>query len=538
MADRLLERNADAPPIALRRRARLAPPSLRALALTRGQRAALACAAAAAAIFAVHVPVLGQYFSNDDFVPLADITSRSTPGYIKDLFLLRDLTPNWRFLFGLYDLAMYRAFGLNAFPFLLTNVLVHTGTAALIFWLVWRATGGAWPAFLAAAFFGLTASHATTLGYIMAVPHVLAGFLVMLAAVLLYEGLDRSRRGPWLAASALSFAAAIAANESTSVVAPVLGLLVLWKLPRGDRWWKEPRQWGGVALIAAPFALVGVAAPVSLGACRCTDADVYVGGDHIVSNIWLYLGRLLYPVGLEFPGHLGTAHIAAGWAALAVLAVALVRGPALARICVAFLALAVLPYLPIKLWAATRYVYLAAIPFSILAALLFSEAARYGRRLTPAVPALLAVIAFGVLGLYSWQTWTQNHQQAEASDDWRALVTALRDAYPEVPAGSTVYVRGGPVTNDLVQCAIMPALGRVLWGDALLFTSPEGALVSYAARPGYHVYVGDFVDGRIVPAPVPLASAADLQRSDVQLLPHVSPEATGNLCRFDVPLPP
>jgi len=205
---------------------------------------------------------------------------------------------------------------------------------------------------------------------------------------------------------------------------------------------------------------------------------------------------------------------------------------------VVFLALALLPYLPIKLWAATRYTYLAAIPFSILAAIAFAEAARYGRRLTPAVPALLAVVAFGVLGLYSWQTWTQNHQQAEVSANWRTLVTALRAAYPHVPAGSTVYIRGGPVTNELVQCAVMPALGHVLWGDSLLFTVPEGALESYAARPGYRVYVGDFIDGRIVPAPVPVATAADLQRSDVQLLPHVSPAATGNLCRFDVPLPP
>ncbi len=535
MADRFLEQTADAP-LALGRRALL---SLRVPALSRTQRATLAFAAAAGAIFAVHVPVLGHYFFNDDFVPLADIATRSTPGYVKDLFLLRDLTPNWRFLTGLYYLGAYRAFGLNSFPYFLISVLVHLATAGLIFWLVRRALDSDWAGFLASAFFGLSAAPVPTIGQVTAFNNVLAAFLVMLAIVCLYEGLERRPRPSWwLAAPALVFAAAIAANESSMVVAPVFGLIVLWKLPQPKRWWRRPESWALLALVAAPFALLGAAASVGFGSCHCAETGVYVRGSHIVSNVWLYLGRLLYPVGLEFPGHLGTAHIAAGSAVLAVTLVALVRGPALARVCAVFLLLAIVPYLPIKIWGATRYTYLASVPFAILAAVLFAEAARYGRRLTPALPFALAVVAFGVLGLYGWQTWTQNHQQAEVSDGWRALVTALRAAYPELPAGSTVYVRGGPLTNELMQCAVMPALGHVLWGDALLFTVPEGYLQSYAARPGYRVYVGDFVDGRIVPAPVPVATAADMQRSDVKLLPNISPEAKGNLCRLDVPRPP
>jgi hypothetical protein len=534
MADQLVERSAGG------RAGALARPllSLRVPALSRAQRATLAFAAAAGAIVAVHAPVLGRYFFNDDFVPLADIATHSTPGYIKDLFLLRDLTPNWRFLTGLYYLGAYRAFGLNAFPYFLISVAVHLATAGLIFWFVRRALDSDWAGFLASAFFGLSAAPVPTVGQVTAFNNVLAAFLVMLAIVCLYEGLERrTRPGWWLAAPTIAFAAAIAANESSMVVAPVFGLIALWKLPQAERWWQWPRAWAIIAFVAAPFALLGGAALAGFGSCHCTETGLYVHGGHIVSNVWLYLGRLLYPVGMEFPGHLGMAHIAAGSAVLALMLVALARGPALARVCAVFLLLAIAPYLPIKLWGATRYTYLASVPFSILAAVLFAEAARYGRRLTPALPFALAVVAFGVLGLYGWQTWTQNHQQAEASDGWRTLVTALREAYPQVPAGSVVYVRGGPLTNELMQCTVMPALGHVLWGDALLFTVPLGDLQSYAARPGYHVYVGDFVDGRIVPAPVPVATAADMQRSDVKLLPQVSPEAKGNLCRLDVPRP-
>lgn len=538
MADRLIDNTPGAAPLALGLRARLALPSLRAPAMTRAQRAALAFVAAAAAIVAVHVPVLGHYFFGDDFVPLADIASRSTWGYMRDLFLLRDETPNWRFLSGLFYLGAYRAFGLNAFPYLLASVLVHIGAAGLVFWLVRRATSADWPAFLAASLFGLTAAPVPTVGQVTAFNNVLAAFLVVLAIVLLYEGLDRRERLGWLlAGSTAAFAAAIAANESASVVAPVFGLVVLWKLPASSGWWCQPRAWLRVALVSMPFAALGVAALAGFGGCQCTEAGLYVRGDHVISNVWLYLGRLLYPVGLEFPGHVQTAHMVAGPVAAALALLALVRGPALARVCAVFLLLALIPYLPIEIWAAARYTYLASVPFSILAALLFADAVRYGARLTPAIPGLLAVIAFGVLGLQGWQTWEHNTQLAEASDRYRTFVSALEEAYPERPADSTLYVRGGPLTDPLMQCAVLPSIGEVLWGDVKLFALPPEQLQSYRARPGYQVYVADFVDGRVVPAPVQVATLDEMDRDGIRLLPHVSPEATGNLCRLDVPVP-
>jgi hypothetical protein len=282
---------------------------------------------------------------------------------------------------------------------------------------------------------------------------------------------------------------------------------------------------------------LGSAALISFGACHCTEARLY-SRDNIIDNLWLYLGRLLYPIGLEFPGHVGTAHMVAGPVVGALALLALVRGPALARIAAVFLFLAVVPYLPIEIWAASRYTYLASIPFAILAALFFTELSRYASRLSAVLPAVVAVLALVAIGLNGWQTWTQNADQAIASDRWRRLVTAVDAAYPNVPPKSTVYIRGGPITDPLVQCAVMPAIGELLWGDAKLFTFPKGELTNYRARPGYHVYVGDFIDGRIVPQPLAIASRAELQRRDVLLLPHILPEARGNVCRLDVPLPP
>ena len=529
MADRAIEQNAG------RSDAKRRPFALPTLALTSAQRTALALIATIAAVFAVQAPVLSHYFFNDDVVPLADIATRSTGGYIKDLFLLRDLTPNWRFLTGIFYLVEYRSFHLHALPYLLVNVLFHTATAGLIFWLVRRATQNDWPAFLAAAFFGVSAATVPTVGQITALNNVLAGFFVTLAIVLLFEALDLQRRSVALyVASVIAFAAAIASNESASLTAPVVGLVAIWKAPRADAWWRQANEWVRIALFAAPFVALGGAALIGFGTCGCTEAELY-SRDHIIENIWLYFGRLLYPIGLEFPGHVGTAHLLGGLIVAGLAILALVHGPALARIAVLFLFVAIAPYLPIDIWAAQRYTYLASIPFAILAAFFFLEAGRYATRISPALATLVLALAVAAIALNGWQTLAQNADQADASDRWRQLITAVDASYPDVPPKSTVYVRGGPVVDELSQCSVMPAIGEVLWGNSKLFTLPTDQLTNYRARPGYRVYVGEFIDGRIVPQTVLFATTAELQNPGIFLLPHISPDARGNVCRLDVP---
>ena len=485
----------------------------------------LAFLTAAGAIFFVHLPVLSHYFFGDDFVPLADIATRSTPRYISDLFLLRDETPNWRFLTGLFYLATYKTFGLNAFPFLLVSVVVHIGTAGLIFALLRRVMNAVWPAFLAALFFGITSAAVPTVGQVTAFNNVLGGFLLMLSIALLYEGLDRGRLRYWGAASAVSFAAAIAANESVAVLAPVPPLIALWHVAQKDGWWRERATLRTLALVSAPYAAIGGAALIALGACDCTaaaGADTYGAGSHMIDNLWIFLGRLLYPVGMEPLGEPGLAHLVAGLALAGVALIALVRGPGIARFAVVFLLLALLPYLPLKLWSAPRYVYLASIPFSLLAAVTFSEAARYGRRLTPAVPGLLALVAFGVLGLYGWQTWSQNQFIAGGSVQWQTMVAGLQNRYRELPEGSIVYIHGGPLTDSLLQCHVLPALGELLWDDVRLFTFYTTYLVGHRLRPGYDIYVAEYAGGRIVPITIRKATPAEMNDSLVVLLPRVT----------------
>lgn len=455
---------------------------------------AIALAALGAAILFVHVPVLrSHYFIGDDFVPLADIASRSAPAYIRDLFLLNDTTPNWRFLSGLAYLGLYRVFGLHAFPFFLASLLVHIATAGLIYRLVRRATNAAGTGLLAAAFFALTSAHAHTVGLVTAFNNILAAFLVMLSLVLLYEGLERRKRW-WLIAAPIAFFGAVAANESAAVLAPVPVLFVLWRSAAG---WRQPTEWPRLALLTAPFVLIAASTLIALGACGCTEATrggVSSWGWHANGNAWIYLGRLLYPVGLETPGDVGTAHLVAGITLLVLLIIALVHGPALARIAVAFLVLALVPYLPIHFAMAPRYVYMAAVPFSMLAALYFAELARYGSRLTPVAPAALLVIALGVIALYSWQTWEQDDSLEHTADQWRTLVYSLNRS-DDIPAGARVYVRGGPVFQLSNQFVVLPAVGELRWPDVELFEELEGT-TTFCAREGAPTYVLDYDRGR------------------------------------------
>jgi hypothetical protein len=457
---------------------------------------------ALATVFLVHLPVLNHYFFGDDAVPFADIESKTAWRYTYDLFLMRDPTPNWRFLTGLEYLALYRTFGFDAFPFLLVAVRVHTGTAALVFWLVYRATRVAWTAAFAAAMFGLAASPVPTVGQVTAFNNVLAGFFLMLSVVTIYEGLERERNlGWWLLASVLAFGAAIASNESAAVLAPVPAMIIAWKAPRGRRWWREPRQWLRVAWLSAPYVLLGGEALIAFAACGCTEQgrdEVSSLGGHMGGNLIIYLSRLIYPAGLSHPAEPSAGDYVAASFLIVLVAIIAWRGSALARIGVVWLALSLLSYLTITFALAPRYVYAASIPFSILAALFVGALVRLSARISPALPAVAGVLIATVLALTAWQAYLQNAEFAGTTAAWRDLMTNVEARYPTVPADSAVVVRGGPFTDPIWQFGVMPAYGRILWDDATL--TVVGPARREFCRPEGELFVLEFDGGRYTPA--------------------------------------
>lgn len=434
-----------------------------------------------AAIVAVQAPVLGMYFIGDDFVPLGDIASQGSWSYIGRSFVLDDPTPNWRFLSGVAYFALYKSFGLNAFAFLLTSLVIHVATAWLIFLFVRRHTQSVGAAVAASLLFGVSAAYVPTVAYATAFTHVLGTFMLMLALIAIDEAFDHEHPELWRVGSLVAFTLAVMANEPVAVVAPVFSIVALWRTwQRHD---KKRRDWLAGGAFAAGYLMVGLAAITSLAVCDCTAADDLTGpGGHIFGNIWIYLGRLVWPIGLEWPGEASAAHITGGAIVIALSAVALLRGPAAARIAVLFLALALVPYVPVDWILAPRYVYLAAAPLSIVAAFLLADLSTQLGRLTPALPVALTALVLGVTGLLAWQTWLQNNVIAEDSAEWRALVTGLDQRYSDIPEGSRVYVRGGPLADPLWQREVMPAIGALLWDNVELVTVPKHARMLCAAE--------------------------------------------------------
>jgi hypothetical protein len=138
-------------------------------------------------------------------------------------------------------------------------------------------------------------------------------------------------------------------------------------------------------------------------------------------------------------------------------------------------------------------VYLAAAPFSILGALLAFDLSKQLQRISPIMPALVGAAVLSAVGLLAWQTWDQHNVMADDAEQWRTLVSGLEHQYPDLPEGSRVYVRGGPLSAELLQQEIIPAIGKVLWDHVQLVTVDERARMLCSAAAG--TYVLDFNDG-------------------------------------------
>src|SRR5438132_14184718 len=84
-------------------------------------------------VIGIHIPTLHFYFFGDDFLVIGDINSRSFPAYMRDVLLLRDLTPNWRRLTMRVYWGEFKACAFNALPWPIVNLSVHTASALMLY---------------------------------------------------------------------------------------------------------------------------------------------------------------------------------------------------------------------------------------------------------------------------------------------------------------------------------------------------------------------------------------------------------------------
>jgi hypothetical protein len=280
------------------------------------------------------------------------------------------------------------------------------------------------------------------------------------------------------------------------------------------------------ALFAAPFALIGGAALISFKACGCNEASPAFFGFQNADNLtFIYLGRLVWPLGLEPPTQVDVPHRIATFALVGMLALGAWRGGALARLGGLWILLATFPYIAVWTFSATRYTYQSSAGFALLVpALLFWLSSTFApndgrrelprvrdagfiaarrplpgtRRLPVSVFATAALVGLGALFVwYGWQTLEQNRPYEEETYQWRGFVQDVEREFPNPERGSFIKVVGGPdtVTNVYKQFHVLPAIALLTWGPGVrLAAVPEGSAdaIDSLANPAPGLYVARY----------------------------------------------
>ena len=414
-------------------------------------------------VVGIHIPTLHYYFFGDDFLVLGDIQTRSFPKYMSDVIFLRDLTPNWRPLTMLAYWVEFKAFGFNALPWRIVNLSLHVASVLVLYAFVLSRTKRLFVALGAALVFGLSASAVHTITYITAFPHVFSEFLLLSSLYLMHRYVQGGeRRAAWYWTSLAAFILGFLANEGGVVLGAALGAYYF------AHSLTQRRDVLDFTLKMAPFGIASALLVSGLSGCGCqgVDAGFYGVGWHIPRETWIYMSRLAYPVGAI---RLEATRMEWVWGSvvLGFATLFVIRGPHIARIAAVGMVMGVMPYVPGKIWTATRYSYMATPFFAILVAVCAGFIHHYAVKVyRPAAHVLAAMALVAVGGLYSWQTIHQTQPFLRATDRWELLADELRANYETVPPGTTIYVIDdeGLWSNPYWQPTWMTSVGHALYG--------------------------------------------------------------------------
>ncbi len=452
-------------------------------------------------VVGIHIPTMHYYFFGDDFLVLGDVRTRTFPSYMRDVIFLRDLTPNWRPLTMLVYWGEFKAFGFNALPWRIVNLSLHVATVLVLYTLVLSLTKRVFVALGAALIFGVSASAVHTVTYITAFPHVFSQFLLMTSLCTLHRYVEGGeRRAAWYWTSFTLFILGFLANEGGVVMGAVLFVYyTAYSLARR-------RDILDFTIKMAPFGIASALLVSGLSGCGCqgVDAGFYGVGWHIPRETWIYMSRLAYPVGAI---RLEPTAMEWAWGSVVIgfAIFFLIRGPHIARFAAVGLVIGVMPYVPGKIWTATRYSYMATPFFAILVAVSAGFVHHYATKLyKPAAHVLAAMALVAVGGLYSWQTIHQTQPFLRATDRWQLLADDLRANYDQVPPGTTIYVIDdeGLWSNPFWQPTWMTSVGRALYGkDVSVRALPSDDLVRLRKSVNGQLYVVQLDDGHLSAVP-------------------------------------
>jgi hypothetical protein len=345
--------------------------------LKRSELGAAAVITAAAVI--VYRATLSAYFLDDDF---QWFVTKST-FHLREVFWPIGLSRFFRPVIEMYFSVATPLFGHSTFLFHGANLVLHIANGLLVFTLVRIAWGGTLPGFVAALLFVVQPSDIDGIAWVAGLIEAVATFFgcVSFIAWLQYR---RTSRAAWRTASLVAFALALLSHESAVVFLPLLVLA----------------DWAFVEGFTLDRATVRRYVPQLLMVIAYLLADYLVNRTHVVVQQGTYAfgwHGLQHALDYLVDLYVGQKNLANY-----VLIVVALGGCLLSRrprliFAVAWLLMTLLPFVFFTWENTSRYLYLPAVGFSMLAAEAILGASallarRFGARTGQAAVAILTAV--------------------------------------------------------------------------------------------------------------------------------------------------
>ena len=193
-------------------------------------------------------------------------------------------------------------FGTSASGYHLVNVLLHTLSTVLVYFLFAKMSRNGWVGFFTALLFGIHPMHVESVAWIAERKDVLYG-LFFIAGLLAYLRFQKDRNRVYYAATLLFFLLAVL-SKAMAIVFPVAMLLMdYWK---NGRFKQEARNW----IDKLPFFVVAIgmgilAIVVQQQAGAVSKLEVLTWYNRITVGFY---GLAMYPIKLLFPFHLSNVY--------------------------------------------------------------------------------------------------------------------------------------------------------------------------------------------------------------------------------------
>ena len=406
----------------------------------------LELAAVLVAVVAVYAPGLGGYFHGDDFVSLRDNATTSFSQHLLNAFTFADSDFYWRPLAKLYYSSIYHVFGLDGQAFRIGNLLIFLATLVLLHRLCLRLGMPRPVAFAAVLIFGIFPNHVVSVAWITNAGRLLAT-MFFLAALLALDRAIASRSVKWEVLAWGAFMLACLSDEVALALAPALVAFALFV----HKDYRRPFTFAARTL--AYGAVVACLLPLQFMFTMDDEPRLarYGLSSQVWEQTWALASQLAFPITRSNPMDVPMVLMpdeqwAAGAVTLAVSGVLLVLGPPVVRFLVCWMAVSLAPFV---LWdmgvVAPRYVYMAALPFSLIVSWLAYAVVRLARPwplkavgLSLAGAGLTAVVVFG-----AFHTIERGRDWEAATDRYELLATGLKEAYVDIPPESRVIINNG-----------------------------------------------------------------------------------------------